>query len=75
MEFPSQLVFWLNQVVRDLFLFLSFFLSFFLVHPYRLGGGISLRVNPLDYVKNIGKFKMEIPPKKLIRIHCYKDDE
>ena len=30
----------------------SFSLSFFLVHPYGLGGGISLSpVNPLDYVK------------------------
>ena len=56
LEFPSYVVSWLNQVVRDfrdfLSLFLSLFLSFFLVHPYGLGGGISLSpVNPLDYVK------------------------
>ena len=50
-------------------LFLSSFLSFFLVHPYGLGGEISLSpVSPLDYVKQIGKFKMEISPKNLMRI-------
>ena len=57
-------------------LFLSFFLSFFPLHPYGLGGGISLSpVNPLDYVKKIGKFNMEIPPKNLTRLQGYKDDE
>ena len=67
--------FWLNQVVRDFWDFLSLFLSFFLVHPYGLGGGISLSaVNPLDYVKKIGKFKMEIPPKNLTRQQDNKDD-
>ena len=55
---------------------LSLALSFFLVHPYGLGGGISLSpVNTLDYVKKIGKFKMEIPPKNLTRLQGNKGDE
>ena len=46
-----------------------FFLAFFLVHPYGLCGGILLSpVKPLDYVKKIGKFRMEIPPKNLTRL-------
>ena len=41
-----------------------------------LGGGILLSpVNPLDYVKKIGKYKMEIPPKNLIRLQGNKSDE
>ena len=61
-------IFWLNQAVRDFRDFHPLFFSFFLVHPYGLGGGMSLSpVNPLDYVKKIGKFKMEIPPKYLTR--------
>ena len=63
---------WLNQVVRDL----RDFLSFFLVHPYKLAGGITLSpVNPLDYGKTIAKFKMEITPKNLTRLQGNKGDE
>ena len=55
---------------------LSLALSFFLVLPYRLAGGISLSpVDPLDYVKKIDKFKIEIPPKNLTRLQGNKGDE
>ena len=40
-------------------------LSFFLFYPYGLGVS---PVNPLDYVKKIGKYKMENPPKNLTRL-------
>ena len=68
-DFHFRPFFWLNQVVRDFRDFLSLFLSLslsFLPNPTSwLGGGGSLSpVSPQDNVKNIGKVKMEIPPKK-----------
>ena len=57
---------------------LSFSLFFFLSCPPLQAGWRDILLSPvipIDYVKKIGKFRMEIPQKNMIRIQGYKDDE